>query len=214
MSTPSRRRSKPAGPFSQSRPPWTGRPCLELVQEFNELFVEQLAETARQDGGRAGPEMVRMHRDLWASLDAPARRRAGQCPYLLADIQFRSVAWWERAQNDASWRGGTPTPIRLFARRPAVELMRDALIVAWRIAQQDSRIAIILLAMTEEVADTVASLRLRHLRHIAEHHHQHLRPRWENQSSFWGRLLSAAIRDDREALHDLHLHAFQLANSE
>jgi hypothetical protein len=41
-----------------------------------------------------------------------------------------------------------------------------------------------------------------------------LRPRWQHLSSFWGRLLSAARRDDREALYDLDLQAFQISDAD
>lgn len=197
-----------------SAPPWAGGPCLELVHEFNELFVEQVAEVAREESERTMPEMVLMHRDLWLSLDGPARRRASQCPFLLADIQFRNAAWWQRAQNDLTWHGGSPTSVRLFLRRPAIDLTRDALIVAWYTARQDARLAATFLAMSDEVAHIVAKLGLRQLQHIADHYHLHLRPRWQHLNSFWGRLLSAASRDDREALYDLHLQAFQISDAD
>lgn len=196
-----------------SVPPWSGGPCLELVHEFNERFITQVAQAAREDAEHTLPEMVRLHRDLWVSLDGPARRRASECPFLLADVQFRNANWWQRAQNDASWHGGSASPVRLFTRRPAIELMRDALLVAWSTARHDTRLAATLLAMSDEVARVVAKLGLRHLQHIPEQCHQHLRPRWQHLSSFWGRLLSAASCDDREALYDLQLHAFQLADA-
>jgi len=104
--------------------------------------------------------------------------------------------------------------VHLFPRKRAVELTRDALIVAWCTARQDTRLAAALLAMSDEVAHVVAKLGLRQLRLIPDHHHQHLRPRWDHLSSFWGRLLSAASRDDGEALHDLHLYAYQLADAD
>lgn len=197
-----------------SVPPWSGGPCLELVHEFNELFIEQVAEVAREGGERTMPEMVRMHGNLWLSLDSPARRLASQCPFLLADIQFRNAAWWQRAQRDLTWHGGPPSAVRLFLRKPAIELTRDALILAWYTARQDARLAATFFAMSEEVAHIVAKLGLRQLRHIADHHHQHLCPRWQHLSSFWGRLLNAASRDDREALYDLHLQAFQLSDAD
>lgn len=197
-----------------SVPPWAGGPCVELVHEFNELFVEQLAEVARENGERTMPEMVRMHRDLWVSLDRPARRRASQCPFLLADFQFRNVTWWQRAGNAPRWHGGSPTAARLFLRKPAIDLTRDALVVAWYTARQDARLAATFLAMSDEVAHVIAKLGLRQLRLIADRYNQHLRPRWQHLSSFWGRLLSAASRDDREALYDLHLQAFQLSDAD
>src|SRR6185437_1061775 len=214
MSKRARRPSKLAAPLSMSVPPWAGGPCLELVQDFNELFVEQMAEVAREEAERTTPEILRMHRELWVRLDGPARRRASQCPFLLADIQFRNAPWWERAQRDPRWHGGPPSSARLFLRKPAIDLTRDALVVAWYTARQDTRLAATFLAMSDEVAHTVARLGLRQLWQIADQCHQHLRPRWQHLSSFWGRLLSAATRDDIEALHDLHLHAFQVADAD
>jgi hypothetical protein len=207
-------RRHPPSPARGRPDPLAGIPCLELVHEFNERFIWETAEVVRESDAGALPKMVRMHRDLWATLDPPACRRASRCPFLLADIHFRNEAWWERAQSDVSWQSGPAGPVRLFARRRAVELMRDALTVAWCTARQDTRLAATLLAMSDGVARVVAKLSLRHLRLIPDHHHQHLRLRWEYLSSFWGRLLSAASRDDAEALHDLHLHAYQLADAD
>lgn len=209
----SRRRSKLEEPLSFDPPPWPGVPCLELVHEFNERFIGETAELVRESDAGTLPEMIRMHRDLWVALDPPACRRASRCPFLLADIHFRDEAWWRRAQNDESWQSG-PVGSRLFARRRAVELMRDALTVAWCTARQDTRLAATLLAMSDGVARVVAKLGLHHLRLIPYRHHQQLRPRWDHMSSFWGRLLSAASRDDVEALHDLQLHAYQLADAD
>lgn len=201
-------------PLSFAPPPWPGGPCLELVHEFNERFILAMAEVARASEASSLPEMIRLHREIWVTLDPPACQRASRCPFLLADIHFRSEAWWRRAQSDLSWQGGSNGSARLFPRKIAVDLMRDALIVAWCTARQDARLAAALLAMSEGVTGVVAKLGLRHLRHIPNHHHQDLRPRWNHLSSFWGRLLSAASRNDVEALHDLHLHAFQLADAD
>ena len=195
-------------------PRWPGSPCLELMHEFNERFIAETAEVAREGDASTLPDMVRIHRGLWVALDPRACRRASRCPFLLADIHFRNEAWWQRTQSDASWQSGPAGSARLFPRKRAVELMRDALIVAWCTARQDTRLAATLLAMSDGVARVVAKLGLRHLRLIPDHHHQHLRPRWDHLSSFWGRLLSAASRDDGEALHDLHLHAFQVAHAD
>ena len=93
-------------------------------------------------------------------------------------------------------------------------MTRDALIVAWRTAQQDSRLAAALLAMSEEVAGIVATLSLSHLQRIPELHHWDLRPRWDHSDLFWGRILSAASRDDRQALRGLQMDALQLADSD
>lgn len=195
-------------------PPWPGGPCLELVHEFNERFIAETVEVVRESDPSTLPELVRIHRDLWVALEPPACERASRCPFLLADIHFRNERWWQRVQSDASWQSGPTSLERLFPRKQAVELMRDALIVAWCTARQDTRLAAALLAMSGEVAQIIAKLGLRHLRRIPDRHHQQLRPRWDHLSSFWGRLLTAATRDDVEALHDLHLHAYQFADAD
>lgn len=214
MSRRSRRGPKLEVPRSISAPPWPGGRCLELVHEFNERYVELVVQAAREDGEHTAPEIVRSHRALWLTLDPAAQRRASRCPFLLAEIQFRNVPWWERARSEPSSHGGAFTSVRMFSRRLAVELMRDALIVAWYTARLDAEVAATLLAMSKDVAGIVANLGLRQLRDIAEHQHHHLRPRWEHLASFWERLLTAAGRDDDEALLELHQHGFQLADAE
>jgi hypothetical protein len=214
MSRRSRRQTRLETPVSFVPPPWPGGPCLELVHEFNERFISEMAQAAREVDASTLPEMVRIYRDLWVTLDRPACQRASRCPFLLADIHFRDEIWWERAQSDDSWQSAPAVSVRLFPRKLAAELTRDALTVAWYTVRQDARLAAALFAMSEGVARVVAKVGLRQLRLIPDHHHQHLRPRWDHLSSFWGRLLSAARRDDIEALHDLHLHAFQLADSD
>ena len=209
-----RKPSRLEAPRSLSPLPWSGSASLELVHEFNELFIEQMVDAARRDGPCTRLDVARMHRDLWTSLDAPARRRLGQCPFLLADIQFRNAAWWERAQSGAVLQDGPPGPDCPFSRAAASELMRDALVVAWSICRQDRRLAATLLLMSGEVARIVARLGLAQLRNMPDRHYQHLRPLWEYQGSVWDRLLTAARHDDRKALCDMHLHAFQLADAD
>lgn len=213
MSKKPARRSRSA--IARSVPPSRGTsdPSLELIYEFNDSFVAHLAEAARKHHSPpAGPEMMRAHWKLWVSLDAAARRRASRCPFLLADIEFRNKAWWQRARSNTRWRGEPAGAGRLFSCASATLLTRDALLVAWSISRQDIRLAVTLLPMSSEVARVVAQLGSAQLRHIAERHYPHLRPRWEQRAELWGRLLSAASRADHEALHEARLGAFQLAH--
>ncbi len=210
----SERHSGPQAATSFLAPPWTGAPFLKLVRKFNEQFLEKLAEVAQESDGRPVPEMVRTNRDLWVNLDASARERAGGFPLLLADIHFRDAPWWCRAQIKVSEQEGASGPVPLFADGQGTDLMRHALFVAWRVAQQDARDAEILLAMSDDVAVVVSSLGFDELRHIAQHHHRELRPRWEHLGAFWSELLSAAIRNDRRALNDLRLYVHQLAEGD
>lgn len=195
-------------------PQWTGGRCLALIHEFNARFVDQLVSAARDQAEPSASDVVRVHRSLWMELDAPARALASRCPFLLADIRFQDVKWWQRAQCASPSTQKSGYPRRMFARKPAIELTRDALIVAWYIAREDICLAVLMLGMSAAVADIVGRYGLHHLWYVADHHHQHLRPRCEHRVSFWGRLLSASVRGDCDALHDLHRHAFQIADAE
>jgi hypothetical protein len=184
------------------------------VHEFNGRLLELLAQAARSDVAHRHSEIVREHRELWLALDPVARERASRCPFLLVELHFRNPDWWRWAREERSWRSRAPATPGLLPRKLAVEVMYDALVVVWHAARLDARVAAILFAMTAEVSGVVATLGLRHLRQMAEHHHRELRPRWEQLSTFWGRLLSAARSGDPETLFDLHLHGFQLLHAD
>ena len=201
-------------PPSLSTPGWKGGPCLELVREFNEGFLELLSHTARLDGARALPEFVRVHRGAWLALDAAARARAAQCPFLLADIHYRNPAWWQWASGKGIRPPRTTGPPGLFSSKLAVEVMYEALVLTWHTTRLNPRVAATLFGISSQVCEIVASLGLRDLRHLASHHHRSLRPRWEHLASFWGPLLSASSRENPQSLHDLFRHGIQLLDHE
>jgi hypothetical protein len=184
-----------------------------LVHEFNERFLELLTHAARVDGERCVLDIVRLHRNLWLELDVGARKRAARFPFLLIDIHFHSEEWWQLARTPHSRQMGKALP-GIFTRTLAVELMYQALVLAWHTARSDGRAAGVLLAMSPGVALAVAKLGLREITHIAEHHNRHLRPRWENLPLFWRHLLTAACSGDNDEIHDLHLHGLQLLGAD
>jgi hypothetical protein len=194
-------------------PRWLGGTCLELVQAFNDRYLECLARTAQWADAPVLPDIVRAHRRLWMALEGEARYRASRCPFVLADLQFGNAEWWSDAQHgrrsDRSERrdGMFPWIINM-------EMARDALTVAWYTAREDICLGTLLIGMSAEVGGIVAKLSLHELWQFADRHHHCLRPRCENREAFWGRLLRAAVRDDRATLHDLHRHAFLLADAD
>ena len=192
---------------------WIGGSCLNLVCEFNDRYLENLARAAECGCAETMPAIVRAHQSLWLAVDDEVRQRASTCPFLLADFQFSSVSWWQRAQSGdrldhQGLRAGD------FPWIIAMDLARDALTVAWYTARQDICLATLLVGVPAEVAEIIANFTLQALWRLADHHHPYLRPRYESRSGFWNRLLSAAARDDRDALHDLHRSAFLFADSE
>ncbi len=214
MSQRSRRRNKNQVEPSVSPPLWTGAPCLELVHAFNERFLELLTQAARIEGEPSSLHIVQLHRDLWISLDSGARQLVAGFPFLLIDIQFHSKDWWLLAKELCSPEM-TPHPSpSLFSDRLAIEVMYEAVVLAWHIARSDIRAASVLLAMSPDVALAVSKLGLRDITHIAEYHHNYLRPRWEHIPLFWRHLLVAARSGNHSAIHGVHLHGLQLLGTE
>ena len=200
-----------AAPIAPSR--WIGGPCLELIHEFNERYLESLARADRSGCAHALPEFLRGHRAFWLTTDAQVRRRASRCPFILGDFQFGNSIWWRKAQNGErlDYRD---LQAAVFPWIIAMDLARDVLTVAWYTARQDICLATILLGMPAEVAEIVGDFSLHELWRIADQQHLWLRPRCEDRQVFWDRLLSAAARDDGDALYDLHRIAFLVADAE
>ena len=192
---------------------WIGGSCLDLVSDFNDRYLENLARAA--ECGRIGamPAIVRAHQALWLAVNDKVRQRASTCPFLLADFQFNNVSWWQRAQSGERLDLPDPT-VWDFPWIIAVDLARDALTVAWYAARQDICLATLLIGVPAQVAEIISKFTLQALWRLADHYHPYLRPRYESRSGFWNRLLSAAAQDDRDALHDLHRSAFLFADSE
>lgn len=211
MSNRSRRQNLPETPATLPVPRWIGGSALELVQAFNDRYLECLGRSAQSTDARYVPDFLRTHRRLWVEMGEDARRRASRCPFVLADLQFANADWWRRARSEprisrGEFGGMFPWIINM-------ELARDVLTVAWYTAREDLSLGTLLIGMSADVAEFLAKLSLHELWQFADRHHHSLRPRCENRSAFWGRLLRAAVRDDRATLHDLHWHAFLLADA-
>jgi hypothetical protein len=210
MSQRSRRRRraniKPAIP----PPQWHDASCLEPVRELNERFLDLLAGAARLDGERCALDIVRLHLDLWLALPAAIRVRAAQFPFLLVNVHFERDEWWQQNTNGRLGKGTSPP--NGLPRKPAVELMHDALLLAWHIARSNPT-ANVLLAMSPRVATEVANLRLCDIRRLAENQHRHLRPRWEQLPFFWRHLLHAAGSSDSDAIDNLRVHGVQMLDT-
>jgi hypothetical protein len=93
-------------------------------------------------------------------------------------------------------------------------LMRETLILAWSTASTDPPTAGLLFGMSSEVAAIFGALGPHDIEQIAAKHKHQLRLRWEEHPTFWRELLSAALRADDEALHEIHLYSLQLLGSE
>jgi hypothetical protein len=111
-------------------PKWIGGSFLELVQAFNNRYLETLTRAARRGEVQTLPAIPRRHQCMWTSLDRRALRRASLCPVILADFKFRDVAWWRSAAN-AEPPGNRDVDGEPIRRIGDMEVARDALTVAW-----------------------------------------------------------------------------------
>ena len=212
MSNRSRKPKEPSALSAVTMSRWPGGPCLELIQAFNDRYLECLVRSAQWGDPRVLPDILCTHQRLWMALESDARKRASQCPFILADLQFGNSDWWKEARSgQRSGRGELGGGI--FPWIISMEIARDVLTIAWHTAREDICLGTLLIGMSVEVGEIVANFNLHELWQFADRHHDCVRPRHENQHAFWGRLLSAAARDDRATINDLHRHAFLLSDA-
>lgn len=194
-------------------PEWKGAHALKLVRQLNERCVDSLVQVAHSRQVTTGVEIVDQHRALWRKLDATARHRASAAVLLLMDVQFLNAEWWYWARGRQTSKFRRPSAPRLPAKL-ANELMRETLILAWSTASTDPHTAGLLFGMSPAVAAIFGALGPHDIEQIAARHKHQLRLRWEEHPTFWRELLSAALRADDEALHEIHLYSLQLLGSE
>lgn len=189
---------------------WKSGPALKRVHALNERCLEVLSAFARTDAWPTPLAMGAPLRSLWRDLDAMARLRAAQTPFLLVDVRFRDSQWWRRARDPHPHRGPPIELSAVFTGKIAGELMRETLMLAWSTAASDRSSASLLFGMAPAVSTIVAEFGAHDVEHIAAQHSQHLRPRWENVPAFWLELLSTARDGDEQALHRIHVLGIQL----
>jgi hypothetical protein len=84
---------------------------------------------------------------------------------------------------------------------------RKLLIFAWHTVRWDERVARLLLGMSSEVGEVLARLSPQRLTEIGPVARRELRLRRQEDTAFWELILTAGLKDSRQALSDVHLHA-------
>ncbi len=192
--------------------PWDALPMLESTRRLNERGFALLARRSNDAAAReASPIFARA--DLWARIDEHAYERAGRCPVLLLNLNFHQLEWWQRAAEGhagSSLNAATP----LFGALEVAPLLRAILLEAWSITRVNARAACVLFGMSPGVAQVIARLSAPGVNRIVDEYATLVRPRWEENRTFWLRFLEALSAQDEDALAHVHLHALQLLGSE
>lgn len=191
-------------PPSSSELTWKGQQALSRVHVLNERCLELLKQSARED--RQSPAFVHQSRGLWNGLNATARKRAAQVPFLLMDVHFQEAQWWRGARSGRRPQRQPLSPESVFNGKPAAELMRETLMLAWNTVTMDRRVACLLFGMAPAVSRIIADCGPQDVERIAARYRSHLRPRWHDFPPYWNNLLTAARDNDETALEESRLH--------
>lgn len=197
---------------SVTMPPhrWTGGRVLETAHRLNEKCVTLLAQTVQAHAACISDSAILGAQDLWARVDARACERAGRCPVLLMDLNFRRPDWWNRVGRGGENGLAHVVPRMLFSQERAAPLLREILIEAWSFARSMPHAAGLIFGIVPPVSAVIANLTVTDVEQVVVNHLSQLRPRWEHNRMFWSRLLEAAAGTDEIALIDVHRYSLQL----
>jgi hypothetical protein len=184
---------------------WLREGTLASLRELNEECLELCAAQGRAPGGHATlAEIARQ----WRALDTPARARASDCLYLLADAGFACAERWRggASQVDEAAPGYAP-----FFTLPATATVAQAVFTfAWHLARSQPAAARLLLCMPAASVADLAQHTLGQVRALALHHPHWLQPRWAHSPAMWHELLSAAAAADGGRLERARLRGQRL----
>lgn len=171
-------------------PRWAGAQFIGLAQHLNEQCIELICQLAVDPSFPELPPCVSENRDLWRLLEAEERKRVAALPFVILDVRFKDIDWWQGWPHRPL---KTSTPATLLS-----DLLLDTLLFARQAAREDVSVAKAMFAMTSPVASVIASLNLQQVRSVASSSAAELRLRWDNNSIFWRDLLTACRSNDSE----------------
>lgn len=189
-----------AGPARE----WLQCGSLDTVHELNEMGLGLLAEqgVAR---GRAACPLLREVAELWRMLDAPARHRAADCPYLLLDAGFADPARWRAGAQEEVGDSAAIAYGAFFTVEGAAQMAQLVFTCAWHLARSEPADARLLLGMLPASAALISAFTLRQIQALAERRLAWLRPRWPARIEVWRDLLIAAASGEGRALERARL---------
>ena len=190
---------------------WLRAESAEALAGINEECLELLTAQSMVRTMQPQPLLSDLA-DLWRSLDARARRRAAECPYLLVDAGFADARRWRFADGHGvgeAAAGGSEGP-PFFTAPGSSDAIRRVLQFARELALTNNVAARLWLGMPSHCTQLLAGYTLRDVDMAAARHPAWLRPRWWRHVSVWREFLSAARSGDVAAIQSARMHGIQL----
>ncbi len=179
---------------------------LKEVRQLNARCFAQLVQAAKAHRDPAGTPALELLSQYASQIDARVSERAGSCPVLLLDLDFKVPEHWDRVMAGMHMSVAPG----FFTKDAASPLLHEILMQAWSLSHAAPHAARLFFGMAPEVTEAIAKLTGEDLERIAEERVAYLRPRWEDRRTFWVRLLEAAVGTNEDALVDVHLHCLSL----
>jgi len=190
---------------------WQHVRILKDVRELNEHVLDVLSGFSEQPLGAAGSAVG--YESLWRSLDADARWRAAQMPFLFLDLRFQDTEWWQGilASDDL---GAADTSDPGYERTWQSQLTGQVLMLAWAAARADALSASLLFGMAQPVVEIVGALSPKEVERLGRLVCPAMSLRFCESGHFWRRLVMTARRNDMAGLREVHLYGLRLLGGE
>jgi hypothetical protein len=195
---------------------WLRAEASEALAGINEECLELLTAQSMVRTLQPQPILCELA-DLWRSLDARARRRAAECPYLLVDAGFADAQRWRFPGGPGVSEPATaPTPDGppFFTTPGASDVTRRVLQFARELARTNGVAARLWLAMPPDCTQLLAGHTLREIDMAAARHPGWLKPRWSRHVRVWRTFLMAARSGDLTDIQQARMHGIQLLAGE
>jgi hypothetical protein len=191
---------------------WLSSVTLASLAELNELALALLAEQAAARS--CGNPLLQMVAELWRTLDASARRRAADSPYLLVDAGFADGLRWQAAAGPQVGDAGDRLYATYFSTPGAPVVARLVFTYAWHLVRSQRAAAQLLLGMSATSAAAIARHTLPQIQALAEGRTGWLMPRWPTRVGIWRELLVTAAAGEPAALKRVHMRGLTLLAGE
>lgn len=179
----------------------------EAIQEINERSLELLVQIARSD---ANSVMLRSTiRELLRQTSPEARKSAATHAYLLIDLKFRNLTWWEAVRRSPQKQFEGQAGRNTLPKRSAVSLARALLMASREAIRSDIEIARLVLGIDPQVAELLSGVQIADIDRIAEHQFRHVEPRWLDHPAVWPELL-LSVPNPQSIKSPSNAHCFQL----